>query len=683
MPEIHDRREETPAPKRPKPTIPHVIAFATIGILVVLTLANLDAILRPIKTLNSILAPITIGLVLAYIANFCLRFFEYKLFNKIKKRTVNRALSMLFSYLFLLLIIAGIVWLIIPSVISSVQDLQANGMSYVTRVIDSINSVLAKIPFIQPEDGTDFLKLETLLNFVIDFLGTSGSWIVSNIASIAGSTLTVLKNIIVGVFISIYVLLSKERLNAGCRRVFRALFSEKNEKTLLHYFSTAHNKFGGYMIGKLLDSMMVMLVCMLLFSIFKIPYAVLIAVIVGVTDIIPFFGPFIGAIPSAVIIFIASPMKAVVFVLLILVVQQIDGNLIAPVILGNRTGLSNLGVIVAITVMGGVFGIAGMLIGVPLFALIMILLDDFIKYRLKQKGQSTDIKEYYPADAFIRPQDEVRSDETLTKRFVHWVRTVESEQAGVDYQPSRAHSFGRGIRIGFLAIGRFFHRLFSIKPIPEDHSGGIFMDIAKNGMRTNRRFWRTFLLSIVTLGIYPLYMVEVMAQSTNIACRKDGRRTWGLLPFLLLSVITLGIFPLIWHCKLISRFDRYCAEHGDVCVVTKKFYLCWTLPGVLTLVGPLIAIARVLAAFSQICGIYNANHTFPLSEEEMRAEAHVLYEPQPRKQRQSIIEQIMDPPEDDAYVAMVVAAEAAENQEIQIDSEDDDAPVNGESDSTV
>ena len=170
MPEEKDQRSDHPTPKKPKFNTRHIISFALVGIFIVLTLSNLHAILTPIKTLNSILAPITIGLVLAYILNFFMRFFEYKLFNKIKKRTVNRALSMIFSYLLLLLIIAGIIWLIIPSVIESVQDLQANGMLYVTRVIDSINRLVAKIPFIQPEDGTDFLNLEKLLNFTILFI---------------------------------------------------------------------------------------------------------------------------------------------------------------------------------------------------------------------------------------------------------------------------------------------------------------------------------------------------------------------------------------------------------------------------------------------------------------------------------------------------------------------------------
>ena len=640
MPDLDDRKDKDPAPQKKKFSVKHVTAVALVGILIVLTLSNLQSILTPIKTLSSILAPVTIGLVLAYIANFIMRFFEYKLFKKIKKRTVTRGLSMFFAYLLILLVIAGIVWLIIPNVINSVQDLQANGMSYITRVIDSLNSFIATLPIPQPEDGGGFISLEKLLNIVIELLSTSGSWIVSNLATIAGGTLTVLKNVVVGIFISIYVLLSKERLSAGCRRVLRAICSDSREKQVLYYCGKAHNKFGGYMIGKLIDSTLVMLMCMLLFTIFKIPYAILIAVIIGVTDIIPFFGPFLGAIPSAVIIFIASPWKAVVFVLLILVIQQIDGNLIAPTILGDKTGLSSLGVIIAVTVMGGVFGITGLLIGVPLFALIMTLLDDLVKYRLRAKGLPTDLKEYYPADAFIRPQDITTHDETLAQRFVHWVRTVETEQEGVDFTPSKRHSFGRGIRRAFLSIGSFFHRLFSVKPIPEDHAGGIFIDITHHGMLTNRLFWRTLLRTIATVGIYPFYMVEIIAQSTNIACRKDGKRTWGFLSFMLLAVVTLGIFPIVWHCRVITRIQQYCKENGQECPINKKFYLCWTLIGLPILVGPLIAIARFLRGFSTMCSIYNSTHTFPLSEEEIKAEEALLKQPKPKKHRKSWIEQI-------------------------------------------
>ena len=645
MPEFEEQKAQETAPKKPRRNYQKWIAFALIGIFAVLLIANLDALMDPMDTLSSILAPVTIGLVLAYICNFFLRFFEYKVFYKLKRRTVNRAFSMLFTYLLVLAIIAGIVWLIIPSVIESVTDLRANGMTYINTLVTSLNDFLSKLPFPLPNDGTGIVSLEKLLNFTLELLGDSGTSIVTNVASFAGGALTVLKNIIVGIFISIYVLLSKEKLNAGCRRVFRALLSEKNEKQLLYYVGKAHDKFGGFLIGKLVDSTMVTLVCMLLFSIFDIPYAILIAVIIGVTDFIPFFGPFIGAIPSALIIFIADPMKAILFVLLILVVQQIDGNLIAPVILGDRTGLSSLGVIVAVTVMGGVLGIPGMLIGVPLFALIMTILDDFIIHHLKKKGEPVGLAHYYPADAFISPDDENQESKTLTQKFVGWVCSVENENFGPDEVVSRKKAFSRNIRRAFLNTGRFFYRIFSIKPLPEDHSGNIFADVAKHGMRTNRLFWRTFFLSIVTLLIYPFYLVEIIAQTTNIACREDEKRTWGTFAFITLGILTLGIYPLVWHCKQITRFRQYCERNGDTCAVSRRFYLCWTLLGLPLVVGPLIAIARFLRAYSQMCRIYNSKHTFPLTEDEIKELSKPLPVHDKQKPRTNLMEQIIGPME--------------------------------------
>ena len=644
MAEHKQQQKQEPAPQKPKLTVWHVIAIGLIGIFLVLTLSNLSAILTPVQQLSSILAPITVGLVLAYILNFFLRFFEYKLFRNVKKRTLNRALSMVCSYVLLLSIIAGILFLIIPSVVESFAELQLKGTTFITNLFESINDLIARIPGISPDDINVFFNLEKVLTYAFNLLSTSGNWIISNIASIAGGTLTVLKNIVVGLFISIYVLLSKERLNAGCRRVFRALLSKKNEERLLGYFARAHSKFGGYLIGKLADSLMVMLVCLVLFNIFNIPYPVLIAAIIGVTDIIPFFGPFLGAIPSALIIFIIDPWKAIVFVLLILVVQQLDGNFMAPLILGDRTGLSSLGVIVAVTVMGGVFGIPGMLIGVPLFALIMTILDDFITSRLKAKGEPTSLQKYYPADAFIRPQDEEEAQTTMMQRFAAWVASVETEEPGVDYVPGFRSNVSRGMRKAFLAIGRFFRRLFSIKPIPEDYQGGIYQSICTNGIPTKRFALRAVFLTIPTLFLYPLYVIEVVSQGINVACRKDGKRTWGILPFLTFSVLTLGVFPLVWHCKVINRMQNYCEARGMKCLVSKRYYLCWTLIGLPILVGPVIALFRFLAAFRAIAFRFNEAHTFPLSAEALAVGVPDLAEEQ--RPRKSIIEQILDPDEE-------------------------------------
>ncbi|MBE6555976.1 MAG: AI-2E family transporter [Ruminococcaceae bacterium] len=615
--------ENAPKPSAPRRSPRGMMIFALFGILIVLIVANLDALLKPIKVLNDILAPIFIGLVIAYLCNPILRFFELKVFYRLKRRVANRAFSMLMTYLVALLLIAGMVLLIIPQLVDSFNDLRTNGLFYINNLIDTINRLVASLPFELPtENGDNLLNFEKLLTFLVNWIGDYGSSLMNNIGIIAGGALTFLKNMLVGIFVSIYVLLSKDRLNAVCRRIFHALLSEGKEKKLLYYAGKANSKFGGFLVGKLVDSLMVGLTCALFFTIFKIPYPILIAVIIGVTDIIPFFGPFIGAIPSAIIIFITSPSKAIVFVILILVVQQIDGNLLAPMILGDHTGVTSLGVLVAITVFGGLFGFIGMLLGVPLYALIMTIVDDYIKHRLKEKGSPTDLYSYYPANAFIKPSDEEEVPHiTITQKFVRWVAAVEPEMKKEGYSPSPFRICVNGIRMGLLRFGRFFHRIFSTKQLPEDQEVTIFKEISQSGMPAERSFWRTLVLSVVTLGIYPLYLIEVMSECTNIACCRDGKRTWGVFPYVFLGIVTLGIYPLIWHCQMIRRFREQCKEHGEECRISLKFYLLWSLLGFPILVGPLIAFYRFLAAFNRMCAIFNETHVFPVSRESILKEA--------------------------------------------------------------
>ena len=248
------------------------------------------------------------------------------------------------------------------------------------------------------------------------------------------------------------------------------------------------------------------------------------------------------------------------------------------------------------------FGFVGMLVGVPLFALIMTILDDAIKSRLRRKGEPLSLYEYYPADAFIKPADESHDTETLTQKFVRWVRSVETEEI---VSKSKRKAFSRGTRRCFLWIGRFFYRLFSIKPLPEDQMTSLSRDILRHGMQTNRGFWRTILFTLLTLLIYPFYLVEVIAQSVNIACKDDNKRTWGWFPFIFASIFTLGIYVVIWHCQVIHRLCDYCKKNGEECCISWRYYLLWSLVGLPILVGPFIALARFLKAFSQMSHIYN------------------------------------------------------------------------------
>lgn len=616
-----DRKEQHTTPQPPNKKR-NFFLIGLFGILIVLLIANLDAILKPIDALNAILTPIMIGLVIAYICNPVLRFCEIKIFFRIKKRTVNRALSMILTYVFVLLILAGVVWLIIPNVITSFNDFTTKGYDHINNLIGSLNEWIAALPFDLPgAEGEGLISLNKILNYGMSLISSYGSVLAGEIGSIIGSAITVLKNILVGIFVSIYVLLSKDRLNAGCRRIVHALFSSTNEEKILHYTSQANQKFGGFLVGKMVDSLLVGVTCAILFTIFQIPYPILIAVIIGITDFIPFFGPFIGAIPSALIIFIISPGKAILFVLLILVVQQIDGNLIAPMILGDHTGLTSLGVLIAITLFGGLFGFIGMLLGVPLFALITVILDDYIKYRLNKKGSPTDLYSYYPADAFIKPSPEEEEHLTMSQRFMQWVSAVETDAVPGENGKPKKNRFNIAFRRVCLHFGLLLRRIFSIKPIPEDQSGTVFANTRKRGIPANRSFWRTFLFSILTILIYPIYQLNLIAQSTNIACKRDGKRTWGFIPMFICSILTLGIFYVIWHCQVIRRYREYCIRNGEEPVASVKYYALWTLLGAPILVGPFIGIAKFLKAFNQTATIFNRTHTFPITDEVFAEEA--------------------------------------------------------------
>jgi hypothetical protein len=256
----------------------------------------------------------------------------------------------------------------------------------------------------------------------------------------------------------------------------------------------------------------------------------------------------------------------------------------------------------------------------------------------------------------------------MLQRFNRWVSSVENEPQGEEAARGFRATVSRGMRKVFLTIGRFFHRLFSIKPIPEDHRSGIYQNISARGIPTKNYFLWAFFLAIPTLMIYPLHTIEVVSQSVNIACRKDGKRTWGVLPFLVFSVITLGIFPLVWHCKVINRMNDYCEKHGIECRISKRFYLCWTLIGFPILIGPLVALARFLSVFRDIARNFNATHSFPLADEVLAVE--IPEQPEEQRPRKSIIEQILAPDE-----ALPTEEQSAEDDEDD-DDEDDDPILN-------
>ena len=397
---------QTERPKISRRTLMWVVFYAVL-FYAVLLVTNLTAINQWIAGLLAVLNPLLVGLVLAYLANPFFRFFERRVLIRIRAPRARRALALTLTYLVLLTIVAGLLLLIIPQLIASIQNFVKNFDSYLSTVITQINGLIDLLNgSLSPhEDGSpaiehlDFAEIQAkvaafwkeLVKALEENLRPENLGYLKNIFT---QTTGILTNLMFAIFISLYLLASKEKRYAQIMKFRRAYLSDSVNAKLTHLCTVADRSFGGFLRGKLLDSTIVGILVYLCCLVFDIPYAVLVATVVGVTDIIPIIGPFLGVVPTAVIILLTDPVKVIIFLLCILVIQQIDGNILAPKILGENTGVSSLCVLVSIIVMGDLWGLVGMLVGVPLFATVIELVKLYLEQRLEQKGLPGNTEDY-------------------------------------------------------------------------------------------------------------------------------------------------------------------------------------------------------------------------------------------------------------------------------------------------
>lgn len=367
------------------------------------------------KRISGILNPVWLGMIMAYLFNPILKFAEKRIFrwNAVTKRqhSSKRALGLIFTYIVVLIILTIFLLLVIPQVYASGSDLASKMSGYIEQTLTWINEFLSKSKFI----GGDINNLDDVFNKALEIFNLNMETIGSKIQELITNSTNLLKdygpkvfeyfkgitngfvNTIIGLIFSVYFLASKEKLTAQIKKVLRSLTSERLYNSTLELANFTDKTFGGYITGKLLDSLIIGIIMFIVCAICKMPYTPLVSVLVGVTNIIPIVGPFIGAIPGTFIIFIVDPVKAFWFIVINVVVQQLDGNVIGPKILGQTTGLSALWVMLSITVMGGLWGLFGMLISVPIFAVLYTLVKLFVEKRLAGKGAPTETVEYYAA----------------------------------------------------------------------------------------------------------------------------------------------------------------------------------------------------------------------------------------------------------------------------------------------
>ena len=366
-------------------------------------LFNLPAVFHVISGIADAVLPVIIGFSVAYLLNPLEKILEKKVFGFIEKKKphpwLRRCLSVASCFLCALIVIGILLICIVPQVVAGFYDLTSKAGSYVSLLNGWISSLVGDSGFLYEQyqkliANVDMNRLQELINDLIktssDSLISGGGAILSFFGSFLGGTLKV----ILGIFLAVYMLLYKEHLTQVMNSVCKAILPEKANGALRHLLREADYRFGGFVVGQLIDALIVGVLVFISTWLLKIPYYPLVSVLCAVTNVIPFFGPFLGAIPSFLIIFVADPVKALIFVALILVIQQVDGNYICPRILSDSTGLSSLGVILSITVAGGLFGITGMFIGVPLFAVIAALLSEQIDKRLIKKSLPTDSGAY-------------------------------------------------------------------------------------------------------------------------------------------------------------------------------------------------------------------------------------------------------------------------------------------------
>lgn len=345
----------------------------------------------------AILLPVIYGFSIAFVLNPIVRFFEKKALPKISRGKLNtrwnKGLSILFTYVVAFLVIGVFLRVVIPQVTSSIAGIIGNLSDYLGQAKVWLNDVFTQMP----KDEIYQETLKKINESAQAILEMFYSWFSASIPYVLNATKSVttgLTNAVLGVIISVYLLFGKERFLAQTKKVLFAMLPQDFVRQLIDVTHTSNRIFSGFISGKLLDSLIIGILCFFGMSVFNMPMAMLVSVIIGVTNVIPYFGPFIGAIPSALIVFLIDPIKAFWFLVFILALQQFDGNILGPYILGDSIGLPAFWVIFAILLFGGYLGVLGMFIGVPTFAVIYSIFKMWTESRLTKKNMPVDTKNY-------------------------------------------------------------------------------------------------------------------------------------------------------------------------------------------------------------------------------------------------------------------------------------------------
>lgn len=365
-----------------------------LSIIFYLILSGIDRFNQVVTGYFSVMYPFIYGFIIAYLINYPLNFFtkqlnKVKFLKKIKQNKIH-VIALILAYILSAILVYLFIAFILPQLVVSITGLVRRIPQYVGSTTEVINDITMDVSL--PPEVLEFIdnRWNEFAGFINEFAGK----LVPSLLFFLRNTAQSFFNLFLGIVISVYMLAEKKRFINVAKKVNYGLFSESLSGKVMRISRKSHNIFRNFLGGKILDSAIVGVICYIVLSIANMPYILLVSFIVAVTNIIPFFGPFIGAIPSFIIIFFESPIKGFWFLVIIFILQQVDGNIIGPKILGDSLGISSFWILFAVLVSGKIFGFVGMVIGVPLFVLIYSIVKEIIEERLKSKGLPVETEQY-------------------------------------------------------------------------------------------------------------------------------------------------------------------------------------------------------------------------------------------------------------------------------------------------
>lgn len=380
---------------------------------------NYESFSEGVGTIKTIVSPFIYGFVMAYllspIYNATVRGL-YKLLGKYfknKQRLFSfcKLVASVVAVVCLIGAVAGLIALIVPQVIESLTGILKSLPQRLTQLSALFNDITSKMDNkrLAMKMSEIYAQVQTnLIELAQTKLLPGMGTLVGQVSTQVILTLKTMMNVMIGVMACVYMLNSKERFQGQFKKVILATLPKEKAEAVFDFAKFTNRTFGGFINGKIIDSIIIGIICFILMKIFGFPYPILISAIIGITNVIPFFGPFIGAIPAAIIILLVSPIHALYFLILIFILQQVDGNIIGPAILGNTTGIASFWVLFSIVIGGGLFGFIGMVLGVPVFAIIYYYFSRSINKRLEAKGLEFRTDSYEDLNKYKINKEELR-----------------------------------------------------------------------------------------------------------------------------------------------------------------------------------------------------------------------------------------------------------------------------------